>query len=263
MFRLFTVLIAVALSVLLYGYWDATRAPRIVSYIVRRAAWTAPPLRIALLSDTHATLPDMPPARLERVCDTVTALNPDIILIAGDFIGRKSARTGPVSPQDATRPFAHCRARLGVFAVLGNHDMRLPELANAVSAGLRAAGVHMLRNTAAHVAGPRDGFWVAGVDDGYYNVPSVQRVLAPVPERAPVLFLAHDPDVFAVVPARVALTLTGAHPRRPGRAVRPCDRAADYAHRLGARAGVRSRRRDGGDERAWCKRRPAAHRRGS
>ncbi len=203
--RFVTVLFGLALLPFAYGYGEATRTPRVVPYDVRSPAWTAPPLRIALISDTHAVFPDMPPSRLKRVCDQVSALAPDIVVLAGDYVGRTSARTGTVSPEDAVAPFARCHARLGVYAVLGNHDMRVPGDAAQVEAGLYAAGVVVLRNTAARVG----GFWIAGADDGDYGHPDVARALASVPPGAPLLFVAHNPDVFAAVPARVALMLAG------------------------------------------------------
>jgi predicted MPP superfamily phosphohydrolase len=41
------------------------------------------------------------------------------------------------------------------------------------------------------------------------RVPDIPKTLDSVPEDAPVLLLAHDPDLFPQVPARVALTLAG------------------------------------------------------
>jgi len=203
--RFVIVLFGLAVLPLAYGYGEATRPPRIVLYDVRSPAWTTSPLGIALLSDTHAVLPDMPPSRVERVCDQASALAPDIVVLAGDYIGRTRARTGAVSPEDAVAPFARCHARLGVYAVLGNHDMRLPGDAARIAAGLRAAGVVVLRNAAVRV----DGLWIAGTDDGDYGKADLASALAAVPPAAPLLFVAHNPDVFAAVPARVALMLAG------------------------------------------------------
>ena len=41
------------------------------------------------------------------------------------------------------------------------------------------------------------------------RIPDVARTLRDVPEDAPVLLLAHDPDLFPSVPPRVSLTLAG------------------------------------------------------
>lgn len=208
-FRFFAVMFGLVALSLAYGYLEATRVPRVVRYNVGSPGWSTPPLRIALLSDTHAVLPDMPPSRLRGVCDQVSGLAPDIVVLAGDFIGRRSARTGVVTPARAVAPFARCHARLGVYAVLGNHDMRFPDATERVADGLRAAGVVVLRNGAAHVGAPGGGFWIAGVDDGDFGHPDVAGALAPVPPGVATLFVAHNPDLFAGVPARVTLVLAG------------------------------------------------------
>lgn len=190
---------------LAYGYLDAVRVPVVVGYAVRSAAWTGLPLRIALLSDTHAVLPDMPPTRLAHMCEQVSALHPDLVLLAGDFVGRTTGRTGAVSPADATAPFAHCRARLGVFAVLGNHDMRVPGDAARVTAGLRRAGVAVLRNASAR-AGP---LWIAGVDDPDTGHPDFALALKQVPPGAPTIMIFHNPDLFEGVPPGTMLSVAG------------------------------------------------------
>jgi predicted MPP superfamily phosphohydrolase len=51
--------------------------------------------------------------------------------------------------------------------------------------------------------------WLAGVADMRTRLPDIPKTLETVPEDAPVLLLAHDPDLFPQVPRRVALTLAG------------------------------------------------------
>ncbi len=209
--RIIAVVGALALLIVGYGYIEATATPRVVHYTVKSARWTGAPIVIALISDTHAALPDMPPERLARVAAQIGALRPDLIVLAGDFTGRLHNRTGAVSPQGATRPFAAMRAPLGVFAVLGNHDMgyditKQPELAAAVERGLSTSGVRVLRNRAVRVG----ALWIAGTDDPDFGQADITRALADVPARAPVVMVFHNPDLLAGVPnARVALALAG------------------------------------------------------
>ena len=204
-------LAALVLAVLGYGYAEATRIPAIARYTVRSPGWRGPPITIALISDTHAVLPDMPPARLARIAAQASALHPDLIVLTGDYIGRLQSRTGTVAPADATRVFAALHAPLGVYAVLGNHDMGdgvrpLPALADAVTAGLRAAGIVVLRNEAVRAG----RFWIAGTEDTDWGHAAMAGALGRVPPGAPLLILFHNPDVFATVPpGRVALAVAG------------------------------------------------------
>src|ERR671935_228199 len=79
-----------------------------------------------------------PPGR-SRSSSRAMAERPDLILLTGDFVTRKRRYvpelTGLLEPLSAP---------LGVYAVLGNHDMVVG--ADAVSAAVEAAGARVLRN---------------------------------------------------------------------------------------------------------------------
>lgn len=203
--RALAALTLLALALAAWGYAEATRTPIIAGYTVRSAAWPLPPLRIAHLSDTHAILPDMPPARLGRIVEQVNALRPDIIVLTGDYVADRAVRTGLIAPEAAVAPFGGLRARLGVYAVLGNHDMNASGLADRVTRALRRQRVTVLRNDAARAG----RFWVAGADDNWWGVTRVTRAIGRAPSGAPVLYLVHNPDALVDVPPRVALTLAG------------------------------------------------------
>jgi predicted MPP superfamily phosphohydrolase len=198
------VLMAALLLLCAYGYAEAVRTPRVVRYHVVTPLWTEPPVRIALLSDTHVIGPDMPPDRLRGVIAQVNALKPDLILLAGDYVSRRVVSTRLYGAADAIEPFAGLRAPLGVYAVYGNHDfVDLPR--QDVAAAFARAGLPLIRNRALRVG----GFWVAGLDDpaGGYREPA--DALSAIPPGAPVLFLVHNPDLWARTPGRVAVTFAG------------------------------------------------------
>lgn len=101
----------------------------------------------------------MPPARLEKIIDQMNALHPDIIVGAGDFVGDNwVGRT--YSADEAVAPLGRLRARLGVFAVLGNNDYE--PAASGIRIALRRAGVRLLEDQATSVGpialGGLDGF---------------------------------------------------------------------------------------------------------
>lgn len=188
-----------------FGLWGATRAPRIVTYSVDDPRWpeTARPLRIVLLSDTHAAGPDMPVVRLEGIVAQANALRPDLVALTGDYVSDKTLRSDTVAAADAIAPFRHLRARLGVFAVLGNHDHWRDGA--ALASALRNAGVRVLANE--HVtAGP---IVVAGIDDEFTGHADLVRALGGIDHRRPTLLLSHSPDIFPSVDSRITVTLAG------------------------------------------------------
>lgn len=174
-------------------------------------------LRIAALSDLHAGAPLMDEGRIEHIVAATNALSPDLVLLTGDF-GPASRLVERVLPHhDVARRLSGLRARLGVFAVNGNHDwwedhdaMRARHGATAMARALEAAGIRTLSNEVTPVGpvlvGGLESSWAFGVRRGAQDLP---RLMAQVTGDAPLLLMAHEPDVFATLPARAAVTFSG------------------------------------------------------
>ena len=105
---------------------------------------------------------------------------------------------------------------------MGNHDWWDDLTAQRTRKGpilahraLEAVGIPVLDNRAVELSG---GIWLAGIASqlaivegpGYFTgVHDLPGTLAQVPEGAPTILLAHEPDIFPEVPKSVALTLSG------------------------------------------------------
>jgi predicted MPP superfamily phosphohydrolase len=81
-------------------------------------------------------------------------------------------------------------------------------------------GIPVLENRAVRLDKGGQPFWVAGLGDQiaflgargpgrHDGVDDLAGTLAQVRDDAPVILLAHEPDIFPRVPERVALTLSG------------------------------------------------------
>ena len=193
------VVLLAAILLLGFGYHEATRDP-----IVRTARFILPDLppdagtvRILLMSDMHVQGPDMPPSRLARIVSEANALQPDIVVLAGDFTGNNIVATHRYSEWEAVQPLAALRAKLGVFAVLGNNDRPQGDAATAVLAGL---GIRVLENRTVQL-GP---VALGGFRTRYGT--SINRLLKRPPPR---IVVSHSPDGFAVLPPGVDLMLAG------------------------------------------------------
>jgi uncharacterized protein len=77
-----------------------------------------PPLRIAFASDFHAGATTSHKL-LEHACEQLADLEPDLVLLGGDFVSVRASYIQRLAPLLAAVP-----ARLGKFGVLGNHDLR-------------------------------------------------------------------------------------------------------------------------------------------
>jgi predicted MPP superfamily phosphohydrolase len=92
---------------------------------------------------------------------------------------------------------------------------------------LEAAGIRVYENDAVRLEKDGQAFWLAGLGDqwAYYprnglpgrrggnfyytGVDDLPGTLAQITDEAPVVLMAHEPDIFPKVPERVALTVAG------------------------------------------------------
>ena len=199
--------------------------PAIRSYALAPRAWPDHlPIRVAVIADIHACEPWMSAARIHAIALQVNAMRPDVVVILGDFNAGHKFVTGPVMPGAWGEALAVLDAPLGTFAILGNHDWwhgpvpGMPGGPEEIRRTLRDRGITLLENSAVRLSKDGRTFWIAGLADQMAH--RVQRgwttgaddltgTLASIPERDPLIMLAHEPFVFHRTPARVALTLCG------------------------------------------------------
>jgi predicted MPP superfamily phosphohydrolase len=161
-------------------------------------------LRVAVVSDLHAGAPHAGLGMVDRVVERIRALQPDLVALLGDYVDPSVAFAARVAPEAVAERLGSLRPRLGVFAVLGNHDW--VHAGDRMSHALRAAGITVLEDAAIE---PAPGLWVVGLADERERRPDPHATLAAVPAEAGVIALAHNPDTFPRIPTRVQLTLSG------------------------------------------------------
>ncbi len=103
------------------------------------------------------------------------------------------------------------RARLGRFAVLGNHDYGRPgaQTQDAVEA-IEASGIELLDNRGRWVEKDGARIRVGGVADHQVGRPEVYPTLDETEDEDLVVLLSHNPDLAEALPSdRVDLVLSG------------------------------------------------------
>jgi uncharacterized protein len=203
----------------------------VTRYRVAPPRWT-PGLRLSIgvIADVHAGGPIMPAARIRAIAERTNQLAPDLIVLLGDFTASHRFKTRIVAPEEWSEALSVLRAPLGVHAILGNHDWWDDHEAQRTRKGpviarrmLERHGIPVYENDAVRLAKDGRPFWLAGLGDQLAFVPGWPRpvfhnfrgvddlpgTLAKVTDDAPVILLAHEPDIFPRVPERVALTLSG------------------------------------------------------
>ncbi len=207
-----------------YGFFiEPALRLRVRKWRLKRTDWTAPPVRIAVLADLHVGEPMIGLDRIRQIVRRTNALAPDLILLLGDYSADLKTFMQPVRPDDLADVLSDLDAPHGVFSVLGNHDWWDDRQAQQRGSGpnihaeaLGRKGIPVLSNTAIKLEAL--GFWLAGLEDqwairrkggGYQGLDDLPGTLSQVTDDAPVVMMAHEPDIFPKVPKKVALTLSG------------------------------------------------------
>lgn len=174
------------------------------------------PLNIAVIADPHASEPYMGAARIERIVETANALSPDLTVLLGDFEANHRFVTRMVPSATWAPLWAQLKAPLGVYSILGNHDWWFH--LKRIRASIEKAGIPLLQNDAVRLTHRGRPFWLLGLGDQlahivgrgqFRGVDDLSGTLAKIGDDAPAILLAHEPDIFVKVPARVSLTLSG------------------------------------------------------
>jgi uncharacterized protein len=141
-------------------------------------------LRVLQLSDIHHSL-FFPLDRVAAVVELSNRLKPDLVALTGDFVTYSRRSIEPVAEMLGT-----LQARLGVVAVLGNHDFRVG--ADKVQRALRRQRIRVLRNRHMMLRDGGDALPIAGVDDLGYGA-DLSTALKGIPDGSATILLAHNP----------------------------------------------------------------------
>jgi uncharacterized protein len=200
--------LTVLCAALVFGYTGGQRQLRVNRLDVPLPDWTSE-WRVLQLSDIHVGQ-NLSLSQLESFVELANREAPDLICLTGDIAD------GPQADLDRFFPLlGRLQARLGVIAVLGNHDHYAG--AERVEAALEAHGVRVLRDAALTLERDGERLHVIGLDDrgpdwarGMYDDSVLERLLGEAPEGVPQLLLVHRPDVFRQAAREgVSLTLSG------------------------------------------------------
>lgn len=175
----------------------------------------ARPLRIVVLSDLHIG-PYKGSAYLRKAVRTANNALPDIIILTGDYFFTPYGDTEDLAPLD------DLRASLGVFAVLGNHDVGQSRTLAALGhpQGSRRLelletfdrmGITVLENDSQILRTSMGDIAVAGVGDAWARMMDVGKALTDLPSDIPLILAAHSPDVILDPRARRAQIIVAGH----------------------------------------------------
>ncbi len=165
---------------------------------------------IAQLSDFHYEK-HFSAVPIRKAIDLVNGLQPDLIVLTGDFVTVGTFESNSHAKRYAAHAAVPCaeilglmHARLGKYAVLGNHDA----YSNApfIIEALLAQGIPVLKNRSIPIERDSARFWLAGIDDALEAQPDLDAAIEKIPREEAIVLLAHEPD-FADEAAQAPIDL--------------------------------------------------------
>ncbi|MCA1596844.1 MAG: metallophosphoesterase, partial [Chloroflexi bacterium] len=132
---------------------------------------------------------------LQQVVHQINALNPEMVLLTGDFVSRGPApkRVALRAAGTAAEILSEIKARR--VAILGNHDVGVN--ADWVVQELESHGTPVLVDSYLPLERKMDRLYISGSDDAGTRTPDPFLAI-PAEPRAPVIFCAHEPDYIDI-----------------------------------------------------------------
>ncbi len=167
-------------------------------------------LSLVQISDIHAGV-FMEAWELQPFVESINTMKPDLVVITGDIISWGSYYIEPV-----VEVLGKIKAKLGIFAVMGNHDFY--GNVDGLCAHLEKKHITVLRNRWQKIEAysGSSAIYLIGIDDlwatGYFKKKNIylEDILSGIPPGAFKILLSHNPAVFDAAAARgIPLTLSG------------------------------------------------------
>ena len=157
---------------------------------IAKRAGTLKTLHIVAASDIHlGTIVGR--SRIDAIVDKINNLDPDLVLLPGDIVDED---LGPVIKQNLGEALKRIQARLGVFAVTGNHEYFGG--VDRACTYLTNHGIVMLRDQSAKIG---DAFYLVGREDrsvarfSGHPRKSLPELMAGIDKNYPIILMDHQP----------------------------------------------------------------------
>ncbi|MDO9536337.1 MAG: metallophosphoesterase [Bacillota bacterium] len=142
--------------------------------------------RIIFLTDIHHG-PFFSKSRLRKLVKRVNSLQPDIILLGGDYVHRS-----PDYIESCFDELKKLEAGFGVYGVLGNHDHW--EDGALTIQSMKDAGIHLIDNLARWIEKNGEQIKIGGVGDYLEDIQDINPTIADVKNEDFVVLVTHNPD---------------------------------------------------------------------
>ncbi len=157
-------------------------------------------LSIVHLSDLHL---EKLGAREEKLLDAVNEINPDILVVTGDFVNTRKAL------DDCIQLINKFRAKYGKWGVWGNYDHLHLTPTDMEKIDVES-DVVFLNNKNQKIKIRQENIWLVGVDDPFSGRDNLSRAIDGIPKDDFKILLSHSPVIIKQADRhRIELVLAG------------------------------------------------------
>jgi len=188
------------IAIVLYGSFIEPRIITVNEYDVELPAKND--MTIVIVSDIHVG-PYKGRRFVQRVVDRIKKINPDLILLPGDFV----FFGGDIG--DDLLPLQDLKPKYGMYGVLGNHEYNCNDWdeatwdrpkgfdsAQRTRRALERLDINMLVNSWEEVKSASGQFFVGGVDDSCTGRDRITEAIPEIGKNSPIILMAHNPDII-------------------------------------------------------------------
>lgn len=159
--------------------------------------------KIVQLTDFHYEGWGLSEQLLEEAIAASNEADPDLVVLTGDYV-----TTNPDPIHQLSLRLKHLQNRAGIYAILGNHDLKRPHSKSEIIAALNRAEIRVLWNEVAYPFG--SGLALVGMAEIQSGEFKAAPVLMPIDPNIPRIVLSHNPDTAAYLRQwRVDLQMSG------------------------------------------------------
>lgn len=160
-------------------------------------------LKITQLSDLHYDGLRLSNRLLDQAIAASNAVEPDLVVLTGDHV-----TDDPTPAPQLARRLKHLRSRVGVYAILGNHDIVPRHARTMITEAFTHVGIQVLWNQVDYPLGDR--LALVGLADLWSREFDPDPVMQSIEPDIPRIVLSHNPDSAVYLQTwRVDLQISG------------------------------------------------------
>lgn len=178
-------------------------------------------LKIVAISDIHGGSHYITEEKIRQLVSKTNEQNPDIIVLLGDYISETNGFGSPLKMPMRTvaENLQGLKAKYGVYAVLGNHDVLNDE--KDIAGELRRVGFKILETEIAFIEKDGQKLRILGLKDHMkivtWNgfIEDINQTIQSNEQTGDIIVLEHSPDILPIItaaapnPSELKLILNG------------------------------------------------------